>query len=167
MGWGAEQLVSKVSNVSEVVQVQSLLAIESITFQLHTLVTFASTRTRAAWKRARLEGAALTWQVFYIFGGAGLVWSWWWESLLSGLRKTAPEMMASLEDVEESPSGGNKAGVPWRAFFRNTPVRALAYVHFCNNWWAISHAACMQHVRTCHASAQQWRSIERAALTFH
>ena len=23
---------------------------------------------------------------------------------------------------------------PWRAFLRNTPVRALAYTHFCNNW---------------------------------
>ncbi len=28
--------------------------------------------------------------------------------------------------------------MPWRAFLRNTPVRALAYTHFCNNWCALS-----------------------------
>ena len=26
--------------------------------------------------------------------------------------------------------------VPWRAFLRNAPLRALAYTHFCNNWCA-------------------------------
>ncbi|KAI7838246.1 hypothetical protein COHA_007991 [Chlorella ohadii] len=25
--------------------------------------------------------------------------------------------------------------VPWRAFVRNAPLRALAYTHFCNNWF--------------------------------
>lgn len=25
--------------------------------------------------------------------------------------------------------------VPWRAFLRNKPVQALAYTHFCNNWF--------------------------------
>ncbi len=28
-------------------------------------------------------------------------------------------------------------GLPFRAFLRNTPVRALAYTHFCNNWCAL------------------------------
>lgn len=25
--------------------------------------------------------------------------------------------------------------MPWRAFLRNGPLRALAYTHFCNNWF--------------------------------
>jgi ACS family sodium-dependent inorganic phosphate cotransporter len=28
-----------------------------------------------------------------------------------------------------------KQRIPWRAFLRNTPVQALAYTHFCNNWF--------------------------------
>ena len=32
--------------------------------------------------------------------------------------------------VQEEPTS-----VPWRGFLRNSPVRALAYTHFCNNWW--------------------------------
>ena len=39
---------------------------------------------------------------------------------------------------------------PWRAFLRNVPVRALAYTHFCNNWWVphahgCRHALCLVH----------------------
>ena len=37
-----------------------------------------------------------------------------------------------------SPSGPSSSdedrAVPWRAIVSSTPVRALAYVHFCNNW---------------------------------
>ncbi len=28
-----------------------------------------------------------------------------------------------------------KQRIPWRSFLRNTPVQALAYTHFCNNWF--------------------------------
>lgn len=28
-------------------------------------------------------------------------------------------------------------GLPIRGFLRNTPLRALAYTHFCNNWCAL------------------------------
>ena len=115
--------------------------------------------------------------VFYLFGGLGLVWSLWWESLMGKVAIDEPElakklapaddadeastslaitssnnsssttatavMEANEEDVHEAVDGhGGHGGVishtqsvPWRAFLRNRPVQALAYTHFCNNWF--------------------------------
>ena len=72
-----------------------------------------------------------------MFGIAGIGWSFWWESLVKSVREEDPDMAARLEQgPEEHSSEGLKAeaSVPWRAFLRNSPIRALAYVHFCNNW---------------------------------
>ena len=52
-------------------------------------------------------------------------------------------MEANEEDVHEAVDGhGGHGGVishtqsvPWRAVLRNRPVQALAYTHFCNNWF--------------------------------
>ena len=64
--------------------------------------------------------------------------------------ETDPETAAKFEGVARQPDatvaeGGDE--VPWRAFLRNTPVRALAYTHFCNNWWV----AVQQHLLLCYA----------------
>lgn len=42
---------------------------------------------------------------------------------------------AALAAGREAPA--EQEGMPFRAFLRNTPVRALAYTHFCNNWCAV------------------------------
>ncbi|KAI8466882.1 MAG: major facilitator superfamily domain-containing protein [Monoraphidium minutum] len=87
--------------------------------------------------------------VFVAFGGAGLVWTVWFESLMADLRRRDPETAAALttdrlaagEPAEAVDShGGHAAGplsgsIPWRAFLRSPGVRALMYTHFCNNWF--------------------------------
>lgn len=75
-----------------------------------------------------------------MFGAAGLLWSGWWESLMGRIKQDTPEVASrletSLENVNKAAAVSNTENVPWRAILRNTPVRALSYVHFCNNWWA-------------------------------
>ena len=72
-----------------------------------------------------------------MFGVAGLLWSLWWERLMAGVRLKEPEVADKLESRREIPgdtTASRDTPVPWRAFLRSTPVRSLAYVHFCNNW---------------------------------
>lgn len=51
----------------------------------------------------------------------------------------AAEWDSSEEEVEVGGHGGHggvidaRKAVPWRAFLRNPPLRALAYTHFCNS----------------------------------
>ncbi|KAK9902140.1 hypothetical protein WJX75_005702 [Coccomyxa subellipsoidea] len=86
------------------------------------------------------------WQtVFYGFGLAGLAWSFWWEAVVKGIQESEPEEYLKLTRTsrQAEAAAAAKAGtalaaqepMPWRAFLRNTPVRALAYTHFCNNWF--------------------------------
>ena len=85
-------------------------------------------------------------QVFYGFGLAGLAWSFWWEAVVKGIQESEPEEYLKLTRTsrQAEAAAAAKAGtalaaqepMPWRAFLRNTPVRALAYTHFCNNWCA-------------------------------
>jgi len=58
---------------------------------------------------------------------------------LLGKRDESPAAGAETDGVSPSgPSGPSSSdedrAVPWRAIVSSTPVRALAYVHFCNNW---------------------------------
>lgn len=39
-----------------------------------------------------------------------------------------------------------KQPVPWRAFLRNPPLRALGYTHFCNNWCVGGQSSCLTNV---------------------
>jgi ACS family sodium-dependent inorganic phosphate cotransporter len=94
-----------------------------------------------------------------MFGAGGLVWAAGWEAMMGGIRDTDPVTAALLEgeDSQAAPprraapalaagaaaaagsaaaAAGGGAALPWRAMLRNTPVRALAYTHFCNNWRA-------------------------------
>ena len=86
--------------------------------------------------------------VFYGFGGAGLLWTLVWRRLLAGVVADDPEAAAALRHAADgSGSGGGEEGaagsspsstatlpVPWRAFLRSPPYRALAFTHFANNW---------------------------------
>lgn len=70
----------------------------------------------------------------------------------------AASSSSSVDRVEQrADDGANGAGaplsshggvinhsetVPWRGFLRNRAVQALAYTHFCNNWWVLpSHSS--------------------------
>jgi ACS family sodium-dependent inorganic phosphate cotransporter len=91
---------------------------------------------------------ALGWRaVFYGFGGVGLLWCAWWRSVLEGVARDEPRARARLahaagevtnDDGTTSSSSSEDeaedARVPWRAFLRNGPYRALAATHFANNW---------------------------------
>ena len=103
------------------------------------------------------------WQtVFYVFGGLGLGWTWWWErGVMADLMRSEPELMSAYIDVDASSIDENstdedsstndstntntnnhhggvishRQSVPWRAFLRNRPVQALMFVHYANNWF--------------------------------
>ena len=88
----------------------------------------------------RMEANATTQILFYIFGIAGLIWTAWWERILVSARKQDPKLVTKLEadksqkEAEKARKNGTSIETPWRAFMRSNPVRALTYVHFCNNW---------------------------------
>lgn len=97
-------------------------------------------------------------QVFYLFGGTGLLWSWWWESVMKGVARQDPALVRKLEvsfDTIDEPAGKAKQGVPWRAFLRCRPVQALAYVHFCNNWCASPYELPGGHL----SRVESWRRL--------
>lgn len=89
--------------------------------------------------------------VFYIFGISGLAWNVWWRSMMTEMKETDSALFDAMNrQIEEqhssddetivsqtdaSSSSSNTNGVPWRAFLRSKPVLALAFVHFCNNWF--------------------------------
>ena len=64
--------------------------------------------------------------------------------------------VAAADDAGSAGHGGHggvinaRQPVPWRAFVRNAPLRALAYTHFCNNWcagraWGRDKSKCWYH----------------------
>ncbi len=90
--------------------------------------------------------------VFVTFGLLGFAWYLWFEQgVMNRITATEPEFASSLVGdsrmlaakreaaAAASGSGGSAAAtpppMPWRAFLRSTPVRALAYTHFANNWF--------------------------------
>ncbi len=79
-------------------------------------------------------------KVFYGFGAAGLLWSSWWESVVSSMAEDDPEahrLLTETAATREASRSEPEQAMPWRAFLRNGPMRALAYTHFCNNWCAL------------------------------
>jgi ACS family sodium-dependent inorganic phosphate cotransporter len=96
--------------------------------------------------------------VFVSFGAVGLVWCVWFERLMAELREADPEVAARLVGngvaKGETTAKGEAAAlataaadphaaaphhslphIPYRAFLRSRSVQALAYAHFCNNWF--------------------------------
>jgi ACS family sodium-dependent inorganic phosphate cotransporter len=87
--------------------------------------------------------------VFYGFGGVGLAWTAAWRAVLARVAADDPAAAAALRHrAQEAGSAGDAGGddsgaasapsssppVPWRAFLRSPPYRALMVAHFCNNW---------------------------------
>jgi len=83
--------------------------------------------------------------VFYGFGAVGGLWAVWWaKTVLPGIASTDPSLAAALGHDVGSPSDAAATAktaspdpsdrVPWRAFLRSPPYRALAATHFANNW---------------------------------
>jgi hypothetical protein len=73
---------------------------------------------------------------------AGLVWVAWWEKLMASMAAEEPGLAAALTAAAHGGGDAEETDrpVPWRAFLRSTPVRALAFTHFCNNWCAAARA---------------------------
>ena len=81
--------------------------------------------------------------VFVVFGLMGVAWCWWFDDFITKNKigtgtidseeRIVEQAEEKLEEAakEEEASGGN---VPWGKFISSTPIRALAYIHFCNNW---------------------------------
>ena len=71
--------------------------------------------------------------VFYVFGALGLVWLAGFELML---RKGGPAMDVARDALRSDEAvSGVVSGVPFRAFLRNGPTRALMFTHFANNWF--------------------------------
>lgn len=77
---------------------------------------------------------SLGWEaVFYVFGVLGLVWVAVFQALLG---TDSPEWAAMRSALRsEEAATGVASTVPYRAFLRNPPTRALMFTHFCNNWF--------------------------------
>ncbi|EFJ43773.1 hypothetical protein VOLCADRAFT_96131 [Volvox carteri f. nagariensis] len=87
--------------------------------------------------------------VFITFGALGLVWWLWFEQgIMSRIAATEPDFANRLITDSRTLSAAAPSGaaaavaatvepppLPWRAFLRSTPMRALAYTHFANNWF--------------------------------
>ena len=71
--------------------------------------------------------------VFVVFGALGLVWLAGFEATV---RSGGDDMAALRESMRPSRTeAGEASGVPFRAFLRNGPTRALMFTHFANNWF--------------------------------
>lgn len=79
----------------------------------------------------------LGWEsVFYIFGVLGIAWVLWFQKVMADIEISDPEVAYQLSaPAESSASDPSSMSTPWRGFARNGPLRALAYTHFCNNWF--------------------------------
>eukprot|EP00798_Chlamydomonas_sp_ICE-L_P016884 gene16884-23159_t len=79
--------------------------------------------------------------VFYLFGGAGLLWYSMFEGLIASLEKEEPEAVAKLSapiPTSSSTSTSAEAAatpIPYRAMLRSRPVQVLAATHFAHNWF--------------------------------
>ena len=70
--------------------------------------------------------------VFYVFGIGGLAWNVWWQGIM---RDERVRRILDADVMPNDPENIGKDELPWRAFVRNTPVRALCVVHFVHNWF--------------------------------
>ncbi len=73
---------------------------------------------------------------FYIFGGAGIIWWFAWQIMVTSYPKDHPKISESeLQTINDGM--GTKSTIsnlPWAKVFKNTSVWAIIVAHFCNNW---------------------------------
>jgi MFS transporter, ACS family, solute carrier family 17 (sodium-dependent inorganic phosphate cotransporter), other len=74
--------------------------------------------------------------VFYIFGGLGIVWFFFWQRLVTNTPQTHPTISAAeLELIEASAGAAAKADhIPWKGLFSSLAIWAIIINHFCANW---------------------------------
>ena len=79
--------------------------------------------------------------VFVAFGAVGVVWCIWFERFFSLNRERLDEDLQAVgaaagdsSTVGDNGDNGHNGRVPWGAIASSTPMRALTYIHFCNNW---------------------------------
>ena len=73
--------------------------------------------------------------VFYVFGVLGLVWVAGFEAIVRSGAAGGDMAAARKAMRSEMAATGVSTGVPYRAFLRNGPTRALMFTHFANNWF--------------------------------
>lgn len=73
---------------------------------------------------------------FYIFGGAGIIWWFAWQMMVTSYPKDHPKISESeLQTINDGM--GTKSTIsnlPWAKVFKSTSVWAIIVAHFCNNW---------------------------------
>jgi MFS transporter, ACS family, solute carrier family 17 (sodium-dependent inorganic phosphate cotransporter), other len=74
--------------------------------------------------------------VFYVFGGAGVIWACFWFVMARDDPARAPNMTAAERELlrEHCIDANEKVTVPWRQLFSSPAVWALIINHFCSNW---------------------------------
>ncbi|KAK3258821.1 hypothetical protein CYMTET_32152 [Cymbomonas tetramitiformis] len=93
--------------------------------------------------------SAFGWEsVFYVFGVVGIAWVFVAESLFGNVAEQFKQGSADVpesardkampaenaEKLIEDAARPSFTQLPWRRFASYTPLRALMYTHFCNNW---------------------------------
>ncbi len=74
--------------------------------------------------------------VFYIFGGLGVVWFFFWQRLVSNTPQEHPTISAAelaLIEASVAPAKANES-VPWKGLLSSLPIWAIIINHFCANW---------------------------------
>jgi hypothetical protein len=115
-------------------------------------------------------------QVFYGFGFGGLLWVLWWEKVLRDINVQDPDVAERLQRQRQASTStaasSTEEAVPWRAFLRSGPLRALAYTHFTNNWCApveVARTCDISRpfgVRPCPCRQGYWLLLELAVVTW-
>ena len=79
--------------------------------------------------------------VFVGFGVIGIAWCAWFDAVVpkNAILPESDEAKPALGDPEdkvqeEEEEEEEEGGIPWGEFVRHRPLRALTYIHFCNNW---------------------------------
>lgn len=79
--------------------------------------------------------------VFMSLGAVGMFWVFWFEDILKSIEDSDPELYSKMCPSPAVGDSGVQEGLPWRAIIRHQPVQALAFAHFCTNWFGYSMMA--------------------------
>ncbi|MFT6434792.1 MAG: ACS family sodium-dependent inorganic phosphate cotransporter [Candidatus Azotimanducaceae bacterium] len=79
----------------------------------------------------------LGWQwAFYLYGGIGFVWYYFWNKYANSLPKDSVSITAEeLQYIEaNAPAADPGKELHWKKWLFNRPLWAIAVAHFCNNY---------------------------------
>jgi len=73
--------------------------------------------------------------VFYLFGGAGFVWFFFWQKLAADRPERPPEPELATQSGDVTSGGDDRdKSIPWRRILTKKAVWAIIVAHFSNNW---------------------------------